>query len=234
VPVVVDLRDGWRVSTPESGYEPRLLVGFAAGLHDAYALIEPVGPTAGVQIDLTPLAARRLFGVPMQELANRAAPLDDLLGGRAGVLRDRLGEARTWPERFAILDQTFAGWLAGGPVVSPGVEWAWSRLESSAGAISITALARELGWSRKRLVVHFREDVGLGPKAAARVLRFEALVSRLRSGRRHSWAELALDLGYFDQAHLAREVRRLAGVTPSQLLAEIAMEAGGGESAVAV
>ncbi len=47
-----------------------------------------------------------------------------------------------------------------------------------------------------------------------------ALVKRVRAVEaRMSWAELAGELGYFDQAHLVREVRRLAGITPTELLA---------------
>ncbi|MDQ6748744.1 MAG: helix-turn-helix transcriptional regulator [Candidatus Dormibacteraeota bacterium] len=221
VPVILDLGCGWRVSTPAAGYQAQHLVGFAAGMHNAYAMVEPTGPTAGVQVDLSPLGARRLFGIPMQEITNRVAPLDQLLGRSAAVLRERLYEGRSWAERFVILNEFLAGPLLGGAAVSPEVDWAWGRLAASGGAVLITRLGAELGWSRKRLVARFREEVGLTPKAAARVLRFEALVARLRSGRRAAWAELALECGYFDQSHLAREVRRLAGVTPGALLSSL-------------
>ena len=76
-------------------------------------------------------------------------------------------------------------------------------------------------WSRQRLVNGFRDDVGLAPKVAARVLRFEVVTSRLRSTAPQSWTELALDAGYFDQAYLAREVRRLAGFSPSELASSL-------------
>jgi AraC-like DNA-binding protein len=218
VPVILDLGCGWHVSTPATAYQAQHVVGFAAGMHDAHAMVEPAGPTAGVQVDLSPLAARRLFGIPMHEITNRVAPLDQLLGRQAAVLRERLGEGRSWTERFVILDEFLAGPLLGASAVSPGVEWAWRRLASSRGTVPIVRLGAELGWSRKRLVARFREEIGLTPKAAARVLRFEAMVARLRSGCRTRWAELALECGYFDQSHLSREVRRLAGVTPAELL----------------
>jgi AraC-like DNA-binding protein len=234
VPVILDLGAGWHVAAPASGYRSRHLYGFTAGMHDAYALTEPAGPTAGIQVDLSPLGARRLFGVPMHELANDVFPLEDLLGGWAAGLRDRLGEARSWSERFAAVDQVLAGSLQRSAAVSGDVEWAWRLLESSAGRLSIGRLGAELGWSRKRLAVHFRDEVGLTPKAAARVLRFQALVTRLRRGLgslpgpQLTWADLALECGYYDQSHLVREVGRLAGVTPRRLLAQVA---GGGVAA---
>jgi len=72
-------------------------------------------------------------------------------------------------------------------------------------------------------VARFRADVGLPPKSAARVLRFAALVRRLRAGGPAlSWAALAADAGYADQAHLTRDVRRCAGLTPTALRATLA------------
>jgi AraC-like DNA-binding protein len=221
VPLVVDLGDGWHVATPAAGYRPQHLVGFAAGMHDTFALTEPAGPAFGVQVDLSPLGARRLFGLPMHELTNRVVPLHLVLGREAEVLKDRLQAARSWPDRFTIVDQALAGCLKDASAVSPGVERAWKSLECTGGKVSIARLGHELGWSRKRLVVRFLEEIGLTPKTAARVLRFQALGVRLRSGRARCWADLALECGYFDQSHLVREVRRLAGVTPTELLAGI-------------
>ena len=83
--------------------------------------------------------------------------------------------------------------------------------------MDIAALSRELGYSHKHLVSLFRDQIGLSPKLAARLLRFDRLVRELRLGPR-PWAKLAYELGFSDQAHLAREVRRFAGLTPSALL----------------
>src|SRR4029077_17747240 len=78
----------------------------------------------------------------------------------------------------------------------------------------------------------FRAEIGLAPKAAARVIRFDRarnlLVRRLDGATAHGatadrgypLAGPAADCGYFDQAHLAREFRALAGCPPSQWLAE--------------
>jgi AraC-like DNA-binding protein len=223
IPVIIDLGAGWHVAAPAAGYQRERLHGFAAGMHDSFALVEAAGPALGVQVDLSPIGARRLLGVPMHELMNRVVPLDDLLGRDAGALRERLGEARSWGERFAIVDDVLARRLENARTVAPGVGWAWQRLEATAGAVPIGALARELDWSRKRLIAHFRDEVGLTPKTAARVLRFQALVGHLRAGRVRGWADLAIECGYADQSHLVHDVRRFTGVAPTELLAAFSL-----------
>jgi AraC-like DNA-binding protein len=222
VPLVIDTGSGWRVASPAAAYRPVHLRGFAAGMHDAFTEWQATGPALGVQVNLTPLGARRLLAVPMHELTNRVVPFDDLFAGDARWLTERLAGARDWRDRFALVDAILAARLVSAPAVSPGVEWAWERLVVSGGAYPIGDLGAELGWSRKRLVARFREEIGLTPKTASRLLRFDALVAKLGSGReRASWAELAADLGFSDQAHLAREVRRFTGQTPSQLLGSL-------------
>jgi transcriptional regulator GlxA family with amidase domain len=96
----------------------------------------------------------------------------------------------------------------------------------SGGLVPTSALARELGWSHRRLIVRFREQVGLTPKALARVIRFDRVVSELRSSRARPLAEIAVGCGYFDQAHLNRDFRDLAGTTPNAFVGA-RLESGG-------
>ena len=92
------------------------------------------------------------------------------------------------------------------------------------GALRVSELAAGTGWSGRHLTSRFRAEIGLTPKAAARVIRFDRarkrLVHKLTAGGDYLLADLAADCGYFDQAHLAREFRALAGCPPSQWLAE--------------
>jgi len=222
VPVIIDCGAGWHVATPASGYRTVRTGGFVAGMHDAFALVRSAGPALGVQVDLSPLGARRLLQLPMHEIVNRVVPVEDLLGRDARSLAEQLVDAPGWPERFSIIDAVLARRAAGAPAVSPGVAWAWGRLHATAGAVPVGELGSELGWSRKRLAARFREEIGLTPKTAARVLRFHALVAGLRTaGAAESWAALAAAAGYSDQSHLVRDVRRFAGMTPTELLARV-------------
>jgi len=74
------------------------------------------------------------------------------------------------------------------------------------------------GLSAKRLIALFREEVGLTPKAYWRVRRFQGALRRIDRGKRNG-AQLAAELGYFDQAHFDREFRAFCGLSPSQYLA---------------
>ncbi len=101
----------------------------------------------------------------------------------------------------------------------------WHRLRASAGRISVADLTGEVGWSHRHLAARFREQVGLTPKAAARVLRFERALGLLRPGS--SLAGVAVAAGFYDQAHLHRDFRALAGCTPTEYLSAQLPDGGG-------
>jgi AraC-like DNA-binding protein len=204
--VIVDLEHGWTVEGEHFG-------SFAGGIYPGPVRVRHEGSAAGVQVDLEPLAARALLGVPAGELSSRTVGLGDLLGPRAGEVAERLHGAAGATERFAILDAVLRRALAGARgTVRPDVWRAWTLLERSGGRMRVGELAAELGCSRRHLVNRFAADVGAPPKLAARLIRFEAARRRLGSA---PLARVAADCGYADQAHLAREFSALAGRPPS-------------------
>jgi AraC-like DNA-binding protein len=215
VPLILNAGTPWEVADPGAAFERR--DSFTAGLHVAPALVRSASSWDCVEVRLTPLGARRILGVPMHELANRTVALDELLPG-ARELEERLREARTWARRLDLVEAFLVRRLAGSAAPPPEVEWSWHRLRRAGGRVSIGALAAELGWSQRRLAARFRQHVGLAPKAAARVLRFDRAVRALGAARAGGIAAVALECGYADQAHLNREFRELAGITPGAYL----------------
>lgn len=218
VVVIINLGTPLRVLDPEDpAGRPRAPRSFAAGLHERYVVTETCGPSRGVQVDLTPVGARLLFGVTMDGLTNRVVDLTDLLGAEAAALAERLAETPDWESRLAAVEGYLAGRLAAAPPPDAGVLWAWRRLRETDGRTGIGALASELGWSRKHLVARFRREVGLPPKTLARILRFDRARRLLAVPGAMSDAEVACACGYYDQAHLIRDVRAFAGCTPAEL-----------------
>ena len=192
---------------------------FVAGLGDRASVTEYTGEQRGIQVNFTPLGARRLLGLPMDEIARRVVALGHLRGG--DELAERLHDAPGWHARFALLDEIFLRRLAAAPPVDARVQRAWWRLESTGGAVEIGALAREVGWSGRHLAARFRIEVGLGPKAVARILRFERVTRTLRANAGEGLADLAYACGYADQAHLNRDFREFAGTTPTAYAASV-------------
>lgn len=190
--------------------------GFAVGFGEEFALVHFGPRQRGIQIDLTPTGARRLFGLPLGELAGRIAPLGELWGRDAARLGDQLDAARDWAERFDRVEDLLEARIGSSPIDTARVDWALRQIEAAGGALAIGELARELGHSRKHLVALFRDQVGVAPKLFARLVRFERTLHSAAARVPQSWAELALAHGYADQSHLARELRRFTGLTPTQ------------------
>jgi AraC-like DNA-binding protein len=211
------------VAHPDPGQPPGEYGTLLGGLHSVPALITHAGAQSGIQVALRPLGARALLGLPAGELAALDLPAEAVLGGVCAELREKLRSAAGWPERFAVLDEILLRRAADADV-APEVSWAWHELLREGGATRVSDLAAGTGWSERHLTSRFRAEIGLAPKAAARVVRFDRarklLVRKLTAGGDYLLADLAADCGYFDQAHLAREFRALAGCPPSQWLAE--------------
>ena len=153
----------------------------------------------------------------MHELTGRVVPLVDLLGREAACLEARLAEAHDTGERLALVESFLLDRLAHTPPAEPAVAYAWSRLAQTGGRLQIGALAAEIGCSRKHLSEQFRDHIGLPPKAAARLMRFNRALQLIARGL--SGAEVAFRCGYTDQAHFVKEFRRFASTTPTAFAA---------------
>lgn len=201
--VLIDHTDGqWRDS---------VAVGLAPGIVRARGW-----QVECLQVRLPPLVAHAMFG-GVAELSETAAAFEDVWGRDAERTRERLRAARSWDERFAVAEAALIRRCLAGRTADPEVAFAWRRMLAGQGQVRVDQLAAEAGWSRKRLWSRFRSQVGLTPKHAAQLIRFDHAAHLLAAGE--SAALVAADSGYSDQSHLHRDVRTFAGVTPSAVAA---------------
>lgn len=227
---IVSLSDPIDITTmPNPADAPVALHAIASGLAAKPATISHDGNQFGVQLQLSVFGTRTLFGVPASEVAAIVVDLQDLMGSFATELTDRLRAATTWPERFAVLDHVLARAQTEARAPAPELGEAWRRITETGGTIEIGQLAGEVGWSRRHLAQTFRSELGLSPKTVARIVRFERAKNLIRSLPRTTsppgrpsfgLADIAAVCGYFDQAHLTRDFRDLAGCSPTMWLAE--------------
>jgi AraC-like DNA-binding protein len=165
-----------------------------------------------LQIRLEPAAAAAVLGAST-ELSGTVVSLEDVWGRYAGRAEDRLRAAVSWDERFTIAVEILGRQLGARPSVDPEVAYTWRRTLTGRGRVRVDGLADEVGWSRKRLWSRFRSQLGITPKRAARLVRFDHAAHLLAAG--HAAASVATESGYVDQSHLHREVKAFAGLTPT-------------------
>ncbi|AXE24844.1 AraC family transcriptional regulator [Streptomyces globosus] len=200
----------------DTGLTGQATGALVVGLEDGPRVCDHPGGQEAIRLELTPLGAYRLFALPMGELTNRAVGLGDILGPSARLLVDRMAATRSWTTRFDLLDAALTARLDSGPVPAPEVVQAWRLLRRTGGTVPIGRIAAEVGWSQGHLVRRFTQQVGLTPKASARVLRFRRAV-RLLTSEHVTPADVTAACGYYDQAHLNREFRALADTTPGRM-----------------
>jgi AraC-like DNA-binding protein len=157
-------------------------------------------------------AAPRVLGLSMARSSDREVPLGTIVGPHAArFLVEGVRARRTRVGRFAAAERWLLERLAEGPERSENTRPAVALILRAKGQLRIADLARSLGWGRRRMERAFRRELGIGPKVFARIVRLNAVLAALDANERAAAVDLALDAGYFDQAHLLRDFRSLVG-----------------------
>ena len=170
-------------------------------------------PTRSVGALLRPGAALALLGAPEDALAGHHTPLDALWGStQTGQAPERLLAAGGLAQQLALfetlLTQRLGDCFHG---LHPAVAQAIGPLMR--GTLPVGELAARSGCSRRHFIALFRGATGLAPKEFAGLQRLERVLAMAADSKR-SWAEIAIDAGFFDQAHLTHAFSAFAGLTP--------------------
>ncbi|WP_232331796.1 helix-turn-helix domain-containing protein [Nocardia puris] len=162
-----------------------------------------------VEIRLSPVRAYSLFGTTVPGVV----AADEVWGSSAQRLRERLAEATSWQRRFELAEAFVLSRCSF--TADPEVAASWERIVAGRGQVRVAELTELCGWSRKRLWSRFTAQIGLTPKRAAMLVRFDRAVQALTSGA--AIADVAARCGYVDQSHLHRDTLSFAGCTPKAL-----------------
>jgi len=163
-----------------------------------------------------PGRAYPFVGVPASEITDLRVDVGDLWRGGASAL-DAL-DVCDRAALFAALERALLQRLHVGQPPNRAVDAAVRAILRARGNLSIAALAPALGVTRQYLARAFALHVGVPPKTFARIARVRRVLAEARVAETVDWVALALDAGYYDQAHLAGEVKELTGRTPTEWL----------------
>ena len=147
------------------------------------------------------------------EFTDKVVPLPDVWGAHARTLQTRMEDASTPQQMLTLLRSALVPRMA----VSPA-QRAIQSLASGAGTIPLVQIGRQAGLSERQLRRRCLEETGITPKRLARISRFRRTCASIDSQAKLDWASLALECGYYDQAHLINDFNEFSGCTPGDYL----------------
>jgi AraC-like DNA-binding protein len=219
--LVVNLNeDRTRLYDPHEPEKFQTLRGpVVVGAHSQFFVIDTAEQHTVAGVHFKPGGAFPFLGLPAGELHNAMVSLEDLWGRLADQLRGRLLEAGTPQAKFRVLEQTLLAQAAHRLERHPAVAFALHEFHGLPHTRTIADVTGQIGLSAKRFIQVFSGEVGLTPKLFCRVRRFQRVLRLIGNGRPVEWAAVAVDCGYFDQAHFIHDFRAFSGINPSTYIA---------------
>lgn len=215
VELIFNLADAQRVVGDAHRTSRRFHSAFVAGMQRTPLLIEDEGETDLVGVRFWPGGASAWLPPSLSSLTDRVEDASDCgLKQFSSEVSSRLFEARSLDARFDVLSTALRCHRRGEPIDAK-VSWALHAMHMDTEPVPAGVLAKRVGISHKHLIALFDRRVGVSPRTLRRVLRFHGVVARLQGTvPPRSWAQVATEGGYADQAHLIREFQEFAGCTP--------------------
>lgn len=217
--VVISLRD--RPIRVFDRHDPSRHVAAPAALvtgpADEFSIISAADTSSTIGVAFKPGGAAPFIGVPPVHLYERDVDLPTLWGRTlAEEVRERVLGGATPQAMVAVLDEVLRRRRREHEVTHPAVTWAVRALRRVREPLTVGDVVDRVGMSHRRFIALFHDTVGLTPKRFSRLQRFQAVLRGAASGAERTWADLAADCGYSDQAHLAHDFRAFSGLTPSE------------------
>ena len=199
-----------------SGNSPQLQPrNFVVGQMTGPVMISPSGPVQVLGIRFHPGGTVPFLKLPLHEITDELVELGSLSSKfesellRAASRSALLGEKITAVAEFLTRQVTSYDHDARVLMLA-------ARIVDSGGAVSVDQLASAAGISSRQLERRFLREIGLGPKLLGRIIRFQQVFRAVEQAE-PTWATLALECGYYDQAHLIRDFNQFAQQTPAVL-----------------
>jgi len=209
--LIINLKEDQTCTYDTESGEAVTASGSIFGVQSRYCIIDTTEQECVAGVVFKPGGTVPFFRIPVYEACDVDVPLDVLWGRCAGELREQLLEARGPQDKLDALERALTSrFRLTAP--HPAVGFA---LASFGHEASVSAVTDVIGLSPKRFIERFKEAVGVTPKHYCRILRFQRALACSESGRYVDWTRVAMDAGYFDQAHFIHDFRSFAGITPT-------------------
>jgi AraC-like DNA-binding protein len=193
--------------------------GWVSGTHSQYIIIDALPASSMIGAHFKPGGAAVFLDMPADEIRDRVVDLESIWGRGSRDLREQLLAAKSPSEKFHVLEQFLCALLARRKSeLQRRVSWALHRFISEPRVGTIGDVVQDLGISHKHFIEQFRRQVGLTPKLFCRIQRFQEVLRKINAKQLVQGAQLAVDCGYFDQAHFVHDFQAFTGLNPSNYL----------------
>ena len=212
---------------PKNIFEDEASEGFRAvkkawisGERTRYIVIGAETNASMVGVRFRPGGAYPFFRFPISELSESVTELELIWGGLVDEIRDQLQEIESPDERLLRLESFLLEQVQRSLEPNRLITFAVHQLQHSPQFLAIRDLASTIGITQKHLISQFEKVVGLRPKSFARVCKFQKVVNLIEQQNQIEWSALALECGYYDQAHFIKEFQAFSGLNPSAYVAQ--------------
>ncbi|MBW8351268.1 AraC family transcriptional regulator [Bacillus sp. IITD106] len=183
-----------------------------AGPHSEYVVIDTSSQSSTMGVHFKPGGVFPFFKLPVNELCNVHVSLETLWGNKANHMREQILEVKTPDAKFRVLERYLSEALESPLELHPAVAFALEKFKDSSDILDI---CEQINLSPRRFIQVFKEAVGLTPKRFCRVQRFQEVLYLIEQGKLVDWTSIAIECGYYDQAHFIHDFRSFSGLSPT-------------------
>jgi AraC-like DNA-binding protein len=161
------------------------------------------------------------YPFPMTEITDWVVEADLIFGNGFHRFRDQLLHARSVENMFLLLEQFLlrrGGEALHADAASKCIEFAVSNIVRAPHAAGFHAISDSIGYSQKHFIDLFKSRVGVPPKQYLKIMRFQRAIVEIEQDRPVHWEQIALESGFYDQAHFIHDFKDFSGFTPGEYM----------------
>lgn len=156
--------------------------------------------------------------MPMHELTDYVVDAELVMTNEILNMRETLLSLATVQQKFQFAENHLLRSFGRKLVANPFIDFAVNQILDVPNQNSIERISNQVGYSQKHLIQLFKEHVGMNPKSFLKIIRFQKAIQEIEQSRTANWSHVALESGYYDQAHFINDFRNFSGFTPGNYL----------------
>jgi AraC-like DNA-binding protein len=187
---------------------------FISGQHKNFIFIE-AEHSSNMAIKFKLGGAAPFFNFPISHLNNKVQQLEPILGKEIENVRKEIINEKDISKKFELIENYFLKTIRKEYEKNLAFMEVLEFLATSPHLANISQLSDKMNVSQKHLITLFNKQVGLTPKALARIFRFQKVILQLEEKEKTDWLQIAIDCGYYDQAHFVKDFYSFSGIRPT-------------------